>query len=102
MATVQKVSLEQAKQYLDVLHSYDNDKLQQLLDAAHDQALQFLNLCSLDDLLEGSSEGVLPAAVQLGVLIYLQAAYQATPDDAEQLTNVAERTLMPYRKGWGV
>ena len=102
MANLTPVSLADAKKYLDVLHSYDDTKLQQLLNAAHDQARLFLNVCDFNELATSSSDDVLPPAVQLGVLIYLQAAYQATPDDAEQLTNVAERTLMPYRKGWGV
>lgn len=102
------VSLTLAKQYLDVLHSADDAKLQLLLDAAHDSAREFLGVAAFSDLYNSdavpvsSSEVLLPPAVQLGVLIYLQAAYQASPQDAEQLILVAERTLMPYRQGWGV
>lgn len=101
------VSLELAKKYLDVLHSADDEKLELLLTAAHDQAREFLGIASFDALftsseLAASSEPVLPGSVQLGVLIYLQAAYQASPDEAEQLHRVAERTLLPYRQGWGV
>lgn len=96
------VTLDEAKKYLDVLHDADDDKLQLLLDAAHDQARQFLGLDSFDQLAASSSDDQLPSAVQLGVLIYLQASYQASPQDAAELIRVAETTLMPYRQGWGV
>ncbi len=100
------ITLDEAKDYLDVIHDADDSKLQMLLDAAHDEALQFMNREDFGDVCEcsssSSSEPVMPASVRLGVLILLQAAYQATPDDAEQLRHVAEVKLMPYRCGLGV
>jgi len=101
------ITLEEAKDYLDVIHDADDSKLQMLLDAAHDEALQFMNrddfgeLCDCDSS-SSSSEPAMPASVRLGVLVLLQAAYQAGPDDAEQLRHVAEVKLMPYRCGLGV
>ena len=98
------ITLEIAKQYLDVIHNADNAKLQRLLDGAEDEAAQYMNR-SLSDLLpeEVSSENPddLPGSVLLGVMLLLQAAYQATPDDAEKLRKAAEVKLAPYRCGWG-
>ncbi|MCK0153861.1 head-tail connector protein [Alcanivorax sp. S6407] len=100
------ISLDEAKDYLDVIHDADDSKLQMLLDAAHDEALQFMNRSDFGEVCEcsssSSSGSVMPASVRLGVLILLQAAYQASPDDAEQLRHVAEVILMPYRCGLGV
>lgn len=98
------ITLEIAKQYLDVIHNSDDAKLQRLLDGAEDEAAQYMNR-SLSDLFpeEVSSENPddLPGSVLLGVMLLLQAAYQATPDDAEKLRRAAEVKLAPYRCGWG-
>jgi hypothetical protein len=105
-----ELNLEVAKQYLDVIHNADDEKLQLLLDAAEDEALQFMdreNLsywvdCCGESSSEVSSEQLMPASVRLGILILLQAAYQATPADQEQLRKIAETKLMPYRCKLGV
>jgi len=39
--------------------------------------------------------------VVLGVMLLLQAAYQASPDDAEKLRSAAEVKLTGYRIGRG-
>ena len=96
------IDLQTAKEYLDVIHSFDNAKLQRLLDGAEDEAAQYINR-PLEELQpeEPSSEPTLPGSVVLGVMLLLQAAYQATPDDAEKLRRAAEVKLAPYRVGWG-
>ena len=98
------ITLATAKSYLDVIHNADNAKLQTLLNAAEDEAAQYINrpLAELQ-LEEASSEhpDPLPGSVMLGVMLLLQAAYQATPDDAEKLRRAAEVKLAPYRCGWG-
>lgn len=89
-----------AKQYLGVIYTGDDQSLQLLLDAAEDEALQFLDIG--DDLGElQDDENKLPASVTLGILILLQASYQASPVDAEQLRKIAETKLFPYRKNLG-
>ena len=93
MATIQ---LEDAKKFLDVIHNSDDDKLQLLLDATEDEAAQFLNADSLADWTE------LPYSIVLGVLLLLQANYQAPPDDIPKLRSAAETKLMPYRIEMGV
>lgn len=93
------IDLALAKQYLDVIHAADDAKLQMLLDGAIDEAAQYINQSPLDIMPEG---GRLPGGFILGVMLLLQAAYQASPDDAEKLRRAAEIKLTPYRIGWGV
>lgn len=93
-----EISLALAKQYLDVIHNADDAKLQALLDGAEDEAEQYMNQ-SLGGV-KGEADA-LPGSVVLGVMLLLQAAYQATPDDAEKLRRAAEVKLAPYRCGWG-
>ncbi len=97
------ITLSEAKGFLDVIHSSDDSKLQLLLDAAEDEARAFMNR---EDLIEWdsnvSSTDPVPASIKIGVLLLLQANYQATPDDAEKLRKAAEVKLMPYRLDMGV
>lgn len=94
------LDLEIAKTHLDVIHSADDGKLQLLLDGAEDEAAQFLGLDDIEEIAD--SEGVLPAAVTIGVLLLLQANYQAAPNDIDVLRRAAEIKMMPYRVGLGV
>lgn len=97
------ITLSEAKGFLDVIHSSDDTKLQLLLDAAEDEARAFMNR---DDLIEWNTNintnDPVPASVKIGVLLLLQANYQATPDDADKLRKAAEVKLMPYRLEMGV
>jgi hypothetical protein len=95
------ITLIQAKPYLDVIHDEDDDKLQLLLDAAEDEACQFLGRESLS-ILVVEATGKLPPSVTMGVMILLQANYQAAPDDVPKLRLAAEIKLTPYRIGWGI
>jgi hypothetical protein len=101
------ITLDQAKSFLDVIHDSDDTKLQLLLDAAEDEAIQFLGydtLTEFEDYLASSENpyDANPKSVVIGVLLLLQANYQATPDDAAKLRAAAEVKLMPYRIGLGV
>jgi len=89
-----------AKHYLNIIFDDGDEQLQLLLDAAEDEALQFLDIG--DDLSVLAEDDRLPASVTLGILILLQASYQASPDEAKQLREIAETKLFPYRKGSGV
>jgi len=42
-----------------------------------------------------------PDSVVLGVMLLLQASYQASPDDIAKLRTAAEVKLAPHRIGWG-
>lgn len=90
------IALADAKAFLDVIHDSDDSKLQNLLDAAEDEAAMFLNVASLDEWTE------LPFSIYIGVMLLLQANYQAPPDDITKLRMAAETKLMPYRVELGV
>ena len=90
------ISLADAKAFLDVIHDSDDMKLQNLLDAAEDEAAKFLNVESLTEWSE------LPFSIYIGVLLMAQANYQASPDDMAKLRMSAETKLMPYRLSIGV
>jgi len=106
------VPLATAKSYLDVIHSADDVKLQMLLDGAEDEAVQYMNRGLLEPvpaevLVDGALVPAPPLekpldSMVLGIMLLLQAAYQATPDDAEKLRRAAEVKLTPHRIGWGV
>ena len=97
------ITLSEAKACLDVIHSADDTKLQLLLDAAEDEAKMFLNRADLEEWDSTiSSTDPVPASIKIGVLLLLQANYQATPDEAEKLRNVAEIKLQPYRLELGI
>lgn len=92
------ITLNEAKAFLDVIHDADDDKIELLLDAAIDEAAQFLNF----EILQESSDEPVPGAIKIGVLLLLQANYQATPDEAHKLRQVAEIKLQPYRIELGI
>jgi len=112
------IDLAVAKSYLDVIHDDDDEKLQMLLDGAEDEALQFMDrktfggICpchevlpespSSSDISSESEPVAMPPAVQVGVLVLLEAAYQAPPDYAEKLRKITELKLFPYRCQLGV
>ena len=90
------ISLADAKAFIDVIHDSDDMKLQNLLEAAEDEAAMFLNVQSLTEWTE------LPWAIYIGVMLLLQSNYQASPDDIPKLRMSAETKLMPYRVEMGV
>lgn len=97
------ITLSEAKAFLDVIHSFDDTKIQLLLDAAEDEAKQFLNRDDLEEWDSNiSSTDPIPGSVKIGVLLLLQSNYQATPDEAHKLRQVAEIKLQPYRLELGI
>lgn len=97
------ITLDEAKSFLDVIHNGDDDKLQLLLEAAEDEAKQYLNRNNLEEW-DSTNEGVdlVPGSVLIGILLLLQSNYQSTPEEMEQLRKVAEMKLTPYRLEMGV
>ncbi|AZR95103.1 hypothetical protein BBB39_16085 [Bordetella trematum] len=105
------ISLETAKRFLDVIHNADDAKLQMLLDSAEDEAVQYMNRGLLEPipavimvdgvLVDADPLTAPPDSMVLGVMLLLQASYQASPDDIAKLRAAAEVKLAPHRIGWG-
>ncbi|WP_334159733.1 head-tail connector protein [Achromobacter insolitus] len=105
------ISLETAKRFLDVIHNADDAKLQMLLNSAEDEAVQYMGRGLLEPVPAAILvDGVLvsadpltapPDSMVLGVMLLLQASYQASPDDIAKLRAAAEVKLAPHRIGWG-
>lgn len=104
------IDLDTAKALLDVAHSFDDVKLQVLLDGAEAEAAGYMDRSDLrgpwgrpaDSNSPPSSEPAVPADIVLGVMLLMQAVYQAAPDDVPKLRAAAEVKLSPYRLGLGV
>jgi len=90
------IELSRAKEFLDVIHSADDAKLQDLLNAAEDEAVQYMGRGLL-----ASGETDPAPSVVLGVMLLLQAAYHASPNDMTTLRRAAEVKLAPHRVTWG-
>lgn len=98
------LELSKVKSFLDVIHSADDVKLQMLLDGAEDEAAQFMNRADVSEWESEyvfNSDHVMPPGAMIGILLLTQAAYQASPDDAEKLRRAAETKLTPYRLNIG-
>lgn len=93
------IDLSVAKDQLDVVHDMDDEKLQLLLDGAESEASDYMNVSTLEAAFD--SNGQVPGGVLLGVMLLLQAAYQAAPAEIGALRSAAEKKLAPYRCGWG-
>jgi hypothetical protein len=108
------ISLQDAKDFLDVFHSSDDSKIQSLLDSAVDEACLFIGYSDWSDYYDflTSSENTyptdsenpygLPYAFKIGALLLAQSNYQATPDDISKLRKAAEVKLMPLRVDLGI
>jgi hypothetical protein len=108
------IDLQVVKERLHVVHDSDDAALQQMLDAAEDEAVRYLNRSHLPTLPQDypTSEGeeeepssddpVAPSVIE-GVCLLVQAGYDA-PTAAEMLAlrEVAHHKLQPYRVGLGV
>jgi len=103
------ITLEEAKDFLDVIHSSDDSKLQMLLDGAVEEACSFINQGTPDEYEDflASSENPYPVDSEnptgvpysfiVGALLLLQANYQSTPDEISKLRAAAEVKLFPLR-----
>lgn len=107
------INVQDVKRALRVIHSADDVLLQQLLDAAEDEAVRFCNRTQLPTLPRDnpetpsseeipSSEDPVAPSVFTAVVCLVKADYEGSPAEAEQLRKAAEVKLMPYRIGLGV
>lgn len=101
------VTLSEVKDLLNVTHNHDDKKLQMLLNAAEDRALEFMNRTQFGDLCEDDSNFVgsdetIPDAVVIAVCFLVQGMYDATPEQMPMLESAAERLMISYRCGMGM
>lgn len=113
------VTLAEIKEYLNVIHSGDDSKLQRLIDQAEDECLRFLNRTQPPTLPVDfppeydsdsseipedvpSSEDPVAASFARAVYLLVQGAYEGTPDDMQKMRQAAEVVLFPYRTNLGV
>lgn len=111
-----QITIAQAKKYLRVFHSLDDDLIQMLIDGAEQEACRFLNRQNLPleypaesssdgpySEEEPSSEDPVAPDVVIAILHLIQSKYEGTkPEDQAKLRAAAEVILMPYRRGMGV
>ncbi len=96
------VTLEQVKEDLRLTHDSDDALLQILIDAAEDEAMQFLGVSELPTVI-GSSEPPVKGSIYAAIFLSVKAKYEATsPDEIEKLRVCFETLLMPYRENLGV
>ena len=101
------VSIESVKRDLRIIQNDDDTLLQELIDAAELECLQFLNIDYLPGLEpnseETSSELVVFPDVARAIRLIVKGGYEET--DVTKLSayrSAAESLLMPYREGLGV
>lgn len=113
-----QVQLSEVKAYLPVIHSGDDALLQQLIDAAEQEACRFLDRQNLATLpLEypaesstdapyteelPSSDDPIAADVRMAVFLLVKGNYRSEPGERDKYRTAAERILMPYRNRIGV
>lgn len=93
------ITVNEVKGYLSIIHDYDDDKLQMILDGAIDEALRYCNVDKLDDVLV---DGKAPKSFVMGVMLLCQGDYNLGVDDLSALRRAAETKLHPFRRKIGV
>lgn len=97
--------LEALKRELRVVHSSDDAQLQDLLDEAEDEALQYLEMTAFPvETVEGESPAErVPRSIRRAVFLLVQGAYDEA--DASKLVVYRERAetlLFPFRENLGI
>jgi len=89
------VTVESVKRDLRIIHDDDDVLLQELIDAAEQACLQFLNISELP--------GLVSPDVACGIRLMVRSMYEETdPARLIALRSAAESFWMPYREQLGV
>jgi hypothetical protein len=106
MALSGYISLDEAKDQVVVEHenTTHDDRLNRLLEAAERAAVQFMNIDSLDDLVDSpaQSPATIPEDVKSAILMHVEMEFDRDEKLAEQLLKSFERLLWPHRVGLGI
>jgi hypothetical protein len=113
-----QVTVAEVKAYLPVIHSADDALLQQLIDAAEQEACRYLNRENLATLpLEypassssdapyteelPSSDDPIAADVRMAVFLLVKGNYRSEPGERGKYRDAALDLLAPYRNRIGV
>lgn len=102
-------ALDDVKAALRVTHSLDDALLTRLISSATREYFAFVDPDQLPvgPEIESSSdspdgEAFVPEDAFNGIVLMVQADYDASPLDRERIRQAAERLWMPYRKGLGL
>jgi hypothetical protein len=100
------ITLDEAKDQVAVEISFSGHDalLTRILKASEKAAIQFLNIDSLDDLIESpaDSPAAIPEDVKCAILLNVEALFDRDMTNFDKLCEAAERLLWPYRQGLGV
>ncbi len=110
------LTLNEAKNYLVVVHDADDDRIQQLIEDAEDECVQYLDRSSLprigqecpDECDTGTTPAAvsdasdLPRSLRRGILLIVQGGYEGKDaDEMMKLRAAAEVCWHPYRCNLG-
>lgn len=96
------ISLEDIKRDLRVTHNEDDALLELLLDAAIDEAEQYLDVSELPTVADASSSERIAPSLYAAVFLLVRAKYDAaTPAEIDGLRKCAETLMAPYRQHLG-
>lgn len=100
------ITLEEAKDQVSVEHDFDghDSRLERLIGAAERWAINFLNIDSLDDLIDSpaDSPAQIPEDAKSAMLLHLEAEFDRDEKNFELLMKRAHDMLWPYRTNVGV
>lgn len=95
------IDITVARRRLRLIGTHADVDLQQALDGAEAEAVQFLNCASLPRVSDAPDAAVQPDVVE-AVLLLVKASFEAaSPDEIAGYRRAAETRLYPHRKGIG-
>lgn len=96
------VDISEAKEYLRISHSADDDMVQRLIDSAEYEACDFMNVEELPTLPGAISGNALNPAVFQAIMLLVEAGYdRMEPEEYRVRRARAEDLLMPHRENLG-
>lgn len=95
------VTRDEAKRHLRVTHTEDDTFIDECIERAEQRVEDFCGV-NYAAITSSSSSETLTAALKLGTLLFVQAQYDATPEQMEVLEKAARRVIAPYRTNLGI
>ncbi len=102
------INLEQVKPHLQLTHDLDDTRIQDLIDSAERECLNYLHRDTLPQVGETSSESssysgeAIEPDVVNGIIVMVKADYDGDPAQREDYRRAARSLWDPYRTGLGV